>query len=273
MEPNTGPPACLTAIETNFPKSKSSRTSPGTVRKPCLERRRTINIWCDRKQREKPFTDYVPNITPDLETGIGAWTDAQIVTAIREGKRPDGSTIGPPMPFGQYRAMSDRDAEAVVAYLRSLPAVKNPVPKSEYGFPLPPAYGPPADRVATIDEADRVAYGGYLAGPLGHCVECHTPMKEGRFDFEDSLGAGGFPIPVGGGAILMSANITPDNETGIGEWSDADIARAIARGLRPDGSRIHPIMPYGFYATMTSRDIGAIVAYLRSFPPVRSEGD
>ena len=54
LEPNTGPPACLTAIETNFPKSKSSRTSPGTVRKPCLERSRTINIWCDRKQREKP---------------------------------------------------------------------------------------------------------------------------------------------------------------------------------------------------------------------------
>ena len=54
-EPNTGPPACLTALETNFLKSKSSRTSPGTVRKPCLERRRPINIWCDRKQRDKPF--------------------------------------------------------------------------------------------------------------------------------------------------------------------------------------------------------------------------
>ena len=58
LEPNTGPPACLTALETYFPKSKSSRTSHGTVRKPCLERRRTINIWCDRKQREKPFCGY-----------------------------------------------------------------------------------------------------------------------------------------------------------------------------------------------------------------------
>ena len=221
---------------------------------------------------DERFTAHAANITPDAETGIGNWTDAQIVAAIREGKRPDGSIIGPPMPFSQYRRMSDRDVEAVVAYLRSIPPVRNPVPKSEYDFPLPPAYGPPVDRVAAPDEADRVAYGGYLAGPLGHCVECHTPMKEGRFDFDHSLGAGGFPIAVGGGGVLMSANITPDKESGIGEWSDEDIGRAITQGLRPDGSQIHPIMPYGFYATMTSRDVEAIVAYLRSLPPVRSEG-
>jgi mono/diheme cytochrome c family protein len=122
------------------------------------------------------------------------------VAAIREGTRPDGSIIGPPLPFGQYRRVSDRDAAAVVAYLRSIPPVKNRVPKFAYGFPLPPVWGPPVGQVAAVDQAERVAYGGYLARPLGHCVECHTPMKEGRFDFEHSLGAGGFSIPVGGAA-------------------------------------------------------------------------
>ena len=68
---------------------------------------------------EKPFTAYAPNITPDKESGIGNWTDAQLITSIREGKRPDGSIIGPPMPIGLYRGLSDNDAKAIVAYMRN----------------------------------------------------------------------------------------------------------------------------------------------------------
>src|SRR5262245_39951741 len=90
--------------------------------------------------KEQPFTAYAPNITPDPETGIGRWSDEQIILAIREGKRPDGSIIGPPMPIGLYRGISDSDARAIVAYLRAAKPVRNPVPKSVYRIPLPPHY-------------------------------------------------------------------------------------------------------------------------------------
>jgi mono/diheme cytochrome c family protein len=215
------------------------------------------------------FTARVPNITPDAETGIGRWTDAEIVAAIREGRRPDGSLIGPPMPISMYRGMSDGDVAAIVAYLRSVPAVRHAVPRSEYRIPLPPSWGPPVASVPEVPRADRIAYGGYLAGPLGHCLECHTPMKDGRFEFDTRLGAGGFEIPLGGGAVVLSGNVTPDRETGIGAWSDADIRRAVTAGLRPDGSQIHPIMPYGFYAGMKPDDVDAIVAFLRTLKPVK----
>ncbi len=216
------------------------------------------------------FTARVPNITPDVETGIGGWTDAELITAIRDGLRPDGSLIGPPMPFSQYRGISDRDAAAIVAYLRSVPAVKNTVARSEYKIPLPPAWGPPVEQVPDPSPADRVTYGAYLAGPLGHCVACHTPMIMGRSLYDTKLGAGGFPIAVGPGIHVMSSNITPHVETGIGGWSEAEIARAITDGVRPDGSRLHPIMPTRFYATMTAEDVAALVAYLRSLEPVEN---
>jgi mono/diheme cytochrome c family protein len=87
----------------------------------------------------KLFTARPSNITPDPQTGIGKWTDAQIKVAIREGKRADGTLIGPPMPFGQYRGIADSDLDAVVAYLRTVPAVNNAVAKSTYNIPLPPA--------------------------------------------------------------------------------------------------------------------------------------
>jgi mono/diheme cytochrome c family protein len=203
-------------------------------------------------------------------TRDGAWSDDELVKAIREGLRPDGSLIGPPMPIEQYRGMSDGDVRAIVAYLRSVPAVRHRVERSEYRIPLPPAYGPPVERVAEVPREDPVAYGAYLAGPLAHCVECHTPMEEGHFDYENRLGAGGLEIPLGEGAVILSGNITPDVETGIGSWSDGDIKRAITHGERPDGSRIHPIMPYGFYAGMKDEDLDAIVAYLRTIPPVRN---
>lgn len=219
---------------------------------------------------EGMFLAYAPNITPDPETGIGTWTDAQIVEAIREGKRPDGTIIGPPMPIELYRGLADDDVMALVAYLRSVPAVKNAVPKSRYDIPLPPAYGPPVGTVAAPDRADLVAYGAYLAGPLAHCIECHTPMgPEGQMDFERRLGAGGFEIP-GPWGISVSANITPHAETGIGAWSDAEIEQAIRKGVRPDGTLLAPPMPYWAYAGMSPEDMAAVVAYLRSLPPIEN---
>jgi len=214
---------------------------------------------------------YSANITQDKETGIGNWTDAQIATAIREGKRPDGSLIGPPMPFGQYRRISDTDIAAVVAYLRTVAPIANAVKKSRYDFPLPPAWGPPVTSVPDVPRDNKVVYGAYLAGPLGHCVECHTPMnKDMTFDFEHRIGAGGLEIR-GPWGLSLSANITPDKETGIGKWTDAQIKRAITQGIDAKGTPLNPPMGFSYYAKMTQADLDAVVAYLRSLKPVKNE--
>lgn len=212
-------------------------------------------------------TAIAPNITPDKETGIGRWTDQQIITAIREGKRPDGTTIGPPMPIGMYRNMSDRDVRAIIAYLRSLTPVKHVVAKSTYQIPLPPAYGPPVKHVAEVSRKDNVAYGRYLAGALGHCIECHTPrLKNGRLDMS-KVGGGGQEFP-GPNGVAVSRNLTPDPEFGIGRWSDQDIKNAITKGIRPDGSKLGPPMAFAWYANIRQNDLDAIIAYLRSLKPV-----
>lgn len=216
------------------------------------------------------FVAYAPNITPDAETGIGNWSDAEIAKAIREGLRPDGSLIGPPMPLELYRGISDADLAAIVAYVRSVPPVRNAVPKSSFNIPLPPAYGPPVEGVAEVARDDPATYGAYLAGPMGHCIECHTPMVGHARDFENRLNAGGFEIP-GPWGIAVTPNITPDEETGIGTWSDADIKRAITEGVRPDGGLLGPPMAFHYYRNIRAEDLDAIVAYLRSVKPVKSE--
>jgi mono/diheme cytochrome c family protein len=211
---------------------------------------------------EPPFTAYASNITPDKDTGIGNWTDAQLIKAIREGIRPDGSIIGPPMPIVLYRGLSDNDAKAIVAYLRNIKPVKNEVPKSEYRIPLPPAYGPPVGQVADVAKSDKVAYGAYLAGPAGHCLECHTPMGQRGRDFQNQLGAGGFEFH-GPWGTSVAVNITP---TGLKSRSDADIKKMVTTGKRPDGSRMLPPMAYPYYANISAEDLDALVAYLRTLP-------
>ena len=216
--------------------------------------------------KEKMFTAVAPNITPDKETGIGSWTDAQIIRAIREGKRPDGSTVGPPMPIELYRKLSDTDVKAMVAYLRSLKPIRNKVAKSSYKFPLPKSYGPPVGSVPDVPRTDKVAYGAYLAGPVGHCTECHTPMVKGRRDWSRTgLGGQEFHGPWG---VAVARNITPHKDAGIGGWSDAEIKRAIQKGISQDGSRLNPPMPYAWYANIKDEDMDAIVAYLRSLKPL-----
>lgn len=211
------------------------------------------------------FTAYATNLTSDLKTGLGRWSDADIVAAIREGRRPDGSILGPPMPFPFYRGISDSDVAAIVAYLRTLKPVENPVQKSEFRMPLPPDWGPPVGTVPDVPRTDKVAYGAYMAGPLGHCMECHTPRQpNGHLDMT-RLGAGGqeFRGPWG---LSVSRNLTADPEEGLGAWSDAQIKATITSGVRPDGTRLNPPMGFHFYRTITDEDLGALVAYLRTLP-------
>jgi mono/diheme cytochrome c family protein len=136
------------------------------------------------------FKAIAPNITP--AGPVGGWSDAELARAIREGVRPDGTVIGPPMPIELYRGISDRDLADIVAYVRTVPAVQNDPGQSTFNIPLPPNWGPPIESVPEVPEGDTAEYGAYLAGPVAHCVECHTPMLEGGMaDFENQLGAGG----------------------------------------------------------------------------------
>ena len=210
----------------------------------------------------------VPNITPDPDTGIGKWTEADIVVALRDGKRPDGSIIGPPMPIPVYRELSDKDATAIAAYLLSSQPIRNPVQKSQYKMQLT-EYGPPVTHVEAPSPEDKVAYGTYLV-TFGHCVLCHTPRGDNEPLNMKLAFAGGREF----GSIAqigpsVSRNITSDPEEGIGKWSDNDIKQAITKAIRPDGTKLAGPMPYDWYAKMTPGDLDAIVAYLRTIKPVK----
>jgi cytochrome c553 len=199
---------------------------------------------------EEPFKAYAPNITPDPETGIGRWTEAQIVRAIREGIRPDGSLIGPPMPIEFYHRMADDDARALAAYLKAQPPVKNLVPK---------------ETIVAPPRSDLVKYGEYLAGPLGHCMDCHSPWTQTGPDMR-FVGAGGNPFK-GPWGISVSANITP-GASGLKGWTDAEIARAIREGVSRNGTRLKPPMAYDWYRNVSDDDMKALIAYLRSLKPL-----
>jgi mono/diheme cytochrome c family protein len=214
--------------------------------------------------QDAQFRAVAANITPDRETGIGKWTDAQLVKAIREGVRPDGSLVGPPMPIEFYRNMSDEDVASIVAYLRAQAPVRNAVDKSTYKVPLPPSYGPPVKAVKAPSASDKLRYGKYLAD-IGHCMECHTPRDaDGRLAIAKA-GSGGqvFPGPWG---QSVSRNLTP-HETGLKGWTDEQIARAIRTGTNREGQPYKPPMAFGFYKNISDGDMSALIAYLRSLKP------
>lgn len=211
------------------------------------------------------FVSYAANITPDPETGIGDWSDEEIGRAIREGIGRDGELLAPVMPAEFYQHLSDRDLAAIIAYLRQVEPVVSAVPETEFEMELPPAWVEPVASVPEPDHEDPVAYGAYLA-EIGHCMECHTPRDDqGHLDLE-RMGAGGqvFPGPWGESA---SPNITPHPKVGIGEWSDAEIKRAITQGISRNGQKLQPPMAFAYYAGITDADMEALIAWLRTVPP------
>ena len=215
------------------------------------------------------FTAYPPNITPDPATGIGTWSEDQIVDALRTGLTPDGRMLRPPMPIPFYRTLSDGDAHAIAAYLKSLTPVAATVPLSTYAIPTPASYGPPVTGVADVPRTDPVAYGAYLAN-LGHCMLCHTPIgPDGRRDVAHRLGGGGFAVETAYGS-RVSANITLDVKTGLGLWSDAEIIAALSQGVARDGTALSTIMPWPYLQGMTPADLQALVAWMRSLKPVEN---
>ena len=216
-----------------------------------------------RRFSELAYTAHASNLTPDPETGVGGWTDEQLVVAIREGKRPRGSVIGPPMPISSYRNMSVEDAHAIVAYLRTLKPVANKTPRSVYRVPSPAIHEPPAQATPDATSADPVARGRYLATAVGQCMDCHSSRGEdGLPDMAHGLGMGGAELRGPWGVIVAPA-LTPAD---IGHYADADLRKIITRGERPDGSKLAPPMPVAWYANMTDADVTAIIAFLRSLP-------
>ena len=214
---------------------------------------------------EPPFKVTAPNITPDKETGIGKWTDAEIKTLLRTGIRPTGNHIAMIMPTGFYHIMTARDLDAVVAYLRTLKPIKNTVPAPIYKMKQLELVFPGGEKPYT--EAmmkDKVKKGFYLA-TIGHCMECHTPMVKGHHDWAKDLGRGGFEFP-GPWGVSVSRNITQSKTKGIGAWTDAEIKRAITTGVDKDGKHLKPPMAFHSYATLTPDDLDAVVAYLHTVP-------
>ena len=218
---------------------------------------------------EPEFTVFAANLTPDAMTGIGRWTDAQLGKAIREGIRPDGRVIGPPMPIEFYRHLSDDDLAAIVAYLRAQPAVKNAVPKPVYRMPLPQNYGPPVKSVKAPPASDKVRYGEYLAN-IAHCMDCHTPRDDKGMLIRAKWGAGGQPIP-GPWGVSITRNLTPD-ASGLKDWTDAEIAHTIRTGVDRKGQPLKPPMAFDFYKNIGDSDMAALIAYLRSLKPLPFAG-
>jgi hypothetical protein len=172
-----------------------------------------------------------------------------------------------PSPF--YATMSDYDVQSIVGYLRTVKPVNNVVPKSEYTIPLPPNYGPKVESVPEVSKDDQVAYGQYVTHTLGHCTECHTPMSEGRPDFTRLNTGGRVLVNVFGiGATAVSLNITPHPTAGLGEWSDEEIKRAIVDGVSRDGRELAKVMAFPYYKNISDEDMNALIAYLRSVPPM-----
>jgi len=208
-----------------------------------------------------------PNITPDMETGIGKWTDGEKIRAIREGVDREGRALFPMMPYENYRHMSDEDIYSLVAYLDSLPPVRNVVAKTKLNFPvsqlIKSAPQPVKGQVPPADRTNKVKYGEYLVTIAG-CMECHTK----------SLG-GGEKFALGPGVVVVSANISPDVHTGTGRWSEQDFVdrfiqyREYAEKGSPQvGPESFTLMPWLNFCRLQEDDLRAIYSFIRTKEPV-----
>jgi mono/diheme cytochrome c family protein len=214
---------------------------------------------------EPPFKVTAPNITADKDSGVGSWSDADLTKVLRTGVRPNGVQIAMVMPTNFYEIVTERDMNAIVAYMRTIKPVANKVADPIYKMPQIHHAFPGAEKPFTeATMGDKVKKGFYLA-TIGHCLECHTPMGPRGREFADKLGTGGFEFE-GPWGKSVSRNITSSKTKGIGGWTDAEIARAITTGVSKDGSKLKPPMGYQYYANMTAEDVDAVVAFIRTLP-------
>lgn len=215
----------------------------------------------------------IRNITPDRETGIGDWTDEEIIRAVRDGVDRHGGGLFPIMPYFVYRDVADEDLYAVVAYLRTLPAVRSFRPRKEIDFPLnllvrlwpEPVTGP----VVAPDPADSVAYGEYLA-KISRCEFCHTPREPSSMEgFPGRRLAGGMPFFLTKERVMYTMNLTP-HETGLGPWTREMFIQTFRRRAVPTPVPLkqNTLMNWSAFAGMTDADLGALYDFFRTLPPV-----
>jgi mono/diheme cytochrome c family protein len=223
-----------------------------------------------------PFgTFYGPNITPHMEAGIGRWSEADFVRAMREGRRPDGAHYYPAFPYTSFTRISDQDLRDLWAFLRSLKPSPQPSQPHDLGFLYrwrltllgwkwlfftPSAFKPEPGKSAALNR------GAYLAHALGHCGECHTPRNFLGGPKSDRLLAGG-KMPEGGRA----SNLTP---TRLKTYGDGELKEILQTGTFPDGDVMGDTMGEVVTNTtskLTPGDLDALIAYLRTLPALPDE--
>ena len=207
----------------------------------------------------------VPNITSDPETGIGTWSETDIVNALRLGVRPDGSQLHPIMPYMAWSALSDQDAYDLAAALKMVPPVANAVPASELASP--PAAFAPANPPPAIAPAEGAERGAYIVA-VANCGRCHTPRGEnGAPDMSRMLA--GAPLQ-----DTIAPNLTPHESSNLSFLTEEQVASFLLTGIYDDGTPVEGPMK-GIIDNGTSRlteaDALAIAQYLKSLPPVASE--
>jgi mono/diheme cytochrome c family protein len=217
---------------------------------------------------EPAFTVRGSNITPDRDTGIGAWSKDDIKRLLTAGVRPNGVPVAPRMPYGFYRILTPDDLDAIAVYLKTIKPVSNEMPSPiykavTYPAPLPGAETPIGDRVPD----DPVKRGFYLA-TLAHCMACHARRPDGEADFKNWWGKGGYEMKGTFGSAVV-ANISSHKEKGVGAWTDAELKRALTEGISRDGRALKPPMArQRYFSKMTEQDLNAIIAWVRTIPPM-----
>lgn len=225
-----------------------------------------------------PGVLYSKNITPDPETGIGNWTDDEILRAITKGISKNGDTLFPIMPYTNYNRMAKQDLLSIIAYIKTLKPIKNKVPDRQLMIPVSMAYPAPALQ-ASVDanicppESDKVKYGEYLVTAAA-CSDCHTAFVKGQPDFS-RVYAGGNVFHINP-FVVTSANITPDSATGIGTWTEDMFVNKFNTYREPknymyDPAKQNTVMPVSDFAGMKDDDLKAIYAYLRTVAPINNK--
>ena len=229
---------------------------------------------------ETPFgTIYGTNITPDPETGIGSWSDEDFLRAMTEGIGPDGTMYYPVFPYTSFTRMTRDDVLALKAYLLSVPPVKQENKPPELGFPFSVRAGLTAWRLLNFDagtfeplaeQTPEWNRGAYITNALAHCGECHTPRGPTGALNEEMHYAGSKEGPEG----ELAPNITPDEKTGIGTWSVADITWFLQTGFEPGGDDAQGLMrqviDHG-YQYLEASDLQSIATYLKSLTAIQNE--
>jgi mono/diheme cytochrome c family protein len=217
---------------------------------------------------EHAYTVKGSNITSDRNTGIGAWSAADLKRLLSEGVRPNGVQVAPQMPFVFYKILTPDDLDAVVTYVRAVPPLRNEVQPPVYKAAMQYVDIPGAEKPFTEAMlANPVKRGFYLA-TIAHCMECHSRTPEGVQDYRTWWGKGGY-IFKGPFGQVPARNISSHKEKGIGGWSDAEIKQALTKGIDRNGRSFHlPMARQIYFSKMTDADVDAIVAWVRTIPPI-----